>query len=1151
MRSLLLLALGIGFSIAQPLAAQTVSIVNAQAGSGANCRVISITARVAADGPFTGLTAQNFRILEGQSTVGLAVSSAVFNASTGNYALTYTTASTATSLSLRVSVVAPGASFPPSSFTTVNFQCGPAITVNGTFTCPNGDVQLNVTVGVSSTILPASAFTVREAGITVPVTFTAPSSATGIYILRYRTTRTTQFSVNVSVQLGEASVSENATINATPCARNIDVETTYVCATREVTLSVSISPAPATVLPASAFRISEAGQTSFTPASFGAPSNPGGPYILRYTTSRTATFGVQVQVTIDNTTSNGTRNVIIDCATNVTASALIDCATRVVTVTVNLNPPPSAVLSAAAFRLTEPGGSAFAATQFGGPTSPGGPYILRYTTTRTQNFALQIQVEVNGLTIPVTAPVAVQCTSSLTVSGSLDCGTRQVTLNVIITPAATTVSDFRIRENGGTEFVPNNVTPTGTGSYQLRYTTNLTQNFEVTVRAIPGGDQSPFLNTAIIQSNCQLSLTIDNVTQDCAQSQFRVIFTLRGIQNSGPLDAPPFSSFTITENGTPVASQDIILPTLTAAPPNSATYTLVYRSRVQTTARFVFGITANVSGRTAEVTRELDSCLTPAPSASCSTAPANVTVNQSFTFTPTVTGGIAPLQWNYVAQQTDLAALTAAPVVVAASGQTTATFRQAGTFRITLRVLDAINRNSDTTCTFTVQTGAPSLSVTCGELATITGRVGQSYSARATASGGVPAYTWSIADTTNTFAINQQGVVTGNPNQVRAYPVSITVRDSATPAVQQSASCSITVQAAIPPAPVPTCSGITGSTAVVGQLYTATPAVNANTGVAPFTWSFLPPPAPPAWLTVRNAANGQIGGTPPTGTAAGPVSIRLQVQDSASPARTANVTCSFNVTQPAPVITPSLSVTATPTTTTNAVARVALAAPAPVALRGQLRITFTPAQGTGIASAETPNPSFVNGLAADRKQLNFDVPVGQSNFDFPIQQGTVAGTVSVQLFSLDNAATNTSVLTSTVPTQTFTIAASRPVITAGSVSLEANAPAGCTAVAGASYVFVKAAHSTTRQITGGRITFALVPGRTADGSLDIELESVNGFAQSFQTWFGSPLGKQAGSSFGFCLPVNLTNGGIADIQNVTVRLRNALTPGESDPVSWR
>ncbi len=877
--------------------------------------------------------------------------------------------------------------------------------------------------------------------------------------------------------------------------------------------------------------------------------------------------------------AQSTTGYIVTVAGGPTASAA-DCRTLTIDVRVTI-PGGQAVtdLSRVNFFLIENTG-VLGGVNPSSATAVTNGYRLVYTTPQGSSFPLRIRVDrlveeknvpfgiSNAVTVTLACPPSGFDVSFATVPTASPSDCRTLTFQVRVTNDAIPVANlvrtnfFLIEGTGNAGGVnPASVTPVG-NLYQVTYTTAQTGNFPLRVRVertVTGSEFNFTLGgiTAIqnVTLACQnMQVILDGITRNCAQGQIIVKFTLRGIQITTRQQLQTDFVYRFFEGTAGVATADIVDLVVDNFTNTAASFTLTYRTRVGTVPQFTFRARVErLDGAAAEISQQTDACVVPPPVAGCGTAPAVLTLNQAFSFQAAVTsGGQSPFTWAQVPQATDLAAFQNNLVTVQANGTVTGTPVRAGMARITLRVTDAFQRTSDAACTFNVTPQAAPLTVSCGELATVRGVAGSAYTARAQATGGTGALTWSLTDGSNTFAIDGNGTVTGRPGTARAFAVTVGVRDSANPPVSRTADCSITVQAAVPPAPVALCGNITaaGPAAVAGQPYLAAAAVQNGTGQSPFTWSLNADPAPPDWLAVRDAASGQIGGTPPLSSLAATVNVSLRVRDAQQ--RESSVACSFRLLQPPVNVMPSLSLTPGNTPATNATASVRLSGAAPAELRGRLELTFAPDTVSPIGPAEAANPSFVNGSGADRRQQEFTIPAGGQTVEAPVQVGTVAGVITVRLASLTRSDTQQSFLPPNPVVQTIMVARQRPLIQPGSVSLETTVPAGCTASAGAAaYVFVRSAFSTSREITGGRVTFTLVAGRTADGATEFTLDANNEFRQAFQAWFASAAGRQNGGAFGLCLPVTLANGTVGDIANVTVVLRNGSVPGDSDPVSWR
>jgi eukaryotic-like serine/threonine-protein kinase len=188
----------------------------------------------------------------------------------------------------------------------------------------------------------------------------------------------------------------------------------------------------------------------------------------------------------------------------------------------------------------------------------------------------------------------------------------------------------------------------------------------------------------------------------------------------------------------------------------------------------------------------------------------------------------------------------------------------------------------------TCPTATPLSVSTTGAPATAT--IGKAYSGTVTATGGKSPYTWSATGLPTGLTMSASGAITGTPTKAGSYSVTVSVKDSSSPA--QTAKATITITVSVTPLAITTSAP---ATATIGTAYSGT--VTATGGTSPFTWSAtsLPP-----GLTM--SATGAITGTP---TTAGSYTATVTVKDSSSPALTATAIISIVV---------SAAATATPTT---------------------------------------------------------------------------------------------------------------------------------------------------------------------------------------------------------------------------------------------
>ncbi len=208
-----------------------------------------------------------------------------------------------------------------------------------------------------------------------------------------------------------------------------------------------------------------------------------------------------------------------------------------------------------------------------------------------------------------------------------------------------------------------------------------------------------------------------------------------------------------------------------------------------------------------------------------------------------------------------------------------------------------------------------------------------------------------------------------------------------------------------------------------------------------------------------------------------------------------------------------------------------LASPTPSALQGTVRLTFA-------ATAPNLPPGYMDPalqFAAGGTTLNFTVPAGATTVSpiagGTIQQGTVAGTVTVTLTSLTSG--GTSVLPQTPVTASATILPLAPVITAGSVQI--------TNLTSTGFNVVLSGYSTPRDVTTATFTFTAASGTQLSGSTTFSVP----VSSQFSAWYQSAQSQSFGSMFQLQVPFTITGNG--SVQSVSVTLTNSV--GTSAPVS--
>ncbi|WP_174240865.1 putative Ig domain-containing protein, partial [Granulicella sp. S190] len=177
---------------------------------------------------------------------------------------------------------------------------------------------------------------------------------------------------------------------------------------------------------------------------------------------------------------------------------------------------------------------------------------------------------------------------------------------------------------------------------------------------------------------------------------------------------------------------------------------------------------------------------------------ASGTANKAYSATLAATGGTAPYTWSITS-----GSLPSGITLNASTGSLSGTPTATGSFALTFTVKDSSTTQQTANATLSLSITASALTITTGTLAS--GTDGTAYSAPMSATGGTPAYTWSITSGSLPAGLTlaaTTGIISGTPTGTGTTSFTATVTDNSTPTPQtKSASVSITVSAAAPTGP--------------------------------------------------------------------------------------------------------------------------------------------------------------------------------------------------------------------------------------------------------------------------------------------------------------------------------------------------------------
>jgi hypothetical protein len=328
---------------------------------------------------------------------------------------------------------------------------------------------------------------------------------------------------------------------------------------------------------------------------------------------------------------------------------------------------------------------------------------------------------------------------------------------------------------------------------------------------------------------------------------------LAGCSGSGG-NSPPnpvqSSNLTVTTTSLPGGTVGAAYSSAVAASGGATPYTYSAGSlpnglTISSTTGMITGTPVQSSVGTASATIKVTDSSKPSPQSVSSTlsikiSPTSLAVTTSSlpggtagspypSTTLQASGGVPPYSWALSSGKLP------AGLTLSAAGAVAGTPSSGGTYPLIFVVTDAYSSPDTAKASLTLtiagsQTQSPNLTLTTTSLADAT--VNTAYSATLTATGGVPPYTFSLANGTSLpagLALSSGGAISGTPTKAGSTSFSVDVTDSSTPALMQTGNLSITVN----PSNAQSCGNMSTGNGASLNGYVPFPSSNAwNTNIA-------------------------------------------------------------------------------------------------------------------------------------------------------------------------------------------------------------------------------------------------------------------------------------------------------------------------------
>jgi len=171
-------------------------------------------------------------------------------------------------------------------------------------------------------------------------------------------------------------------------------------------------------------------------------------------------------------------------------------------------------------------------------------------------------------------------------------------------------------------------------------------------------------------------------------------------------------------------------------------------------------------------------------------------IGSAYSMTLAATGGTGPYSWSIASGHVPVGLSLSASTGVISGTPSAGT---GGTYSLTVSVADSESppQTASASISISIPVGSTPLTITSSSL--LAGTAGTAYSQVLQATGGTPAYTWSIGSGSLPAGLSlaaTTGIISGTPSTAGTSTFTATVTDNGSPAQTQSAATSITVTAA-------------------------------------------------------------------------------------------------------------------------------------------------------------------------------------------------------------------------------------------------------------------------------------------------------------------------------------------------------------------